>query len=273
MFHLKQWYFLDDEHKQQGPISSTQLLDKLREGQLDGMNMVFTTNMPSWQRIGEIKELKDELRKLGEEEGGRGGEGDQPISNPSTSGMDSAIVQVFDPEILHDKAIKEAAKEFFTSGLEKGDGGSGESDEESDDVNKMTGNMMDDGGLEGGNSTEDGDENNTKTLHTNPAPNPSTKPTQKRRKKKRKVSPSTWIYITGLPEDISYEEIKTHFSKVGLIDLSPIDQQPRIKIYIDSDGKCKGDAVLCYFSEVSFYIHHICIFTHIFYTPTILHHN
>eukprot|EP01035_Chromulina_nebulosa_P018650 gene18650-24392_t len=65
-------------------------------------------------------------------------------------------------------------------------------------------------------------------------------------KKSKKKSPNKWIYITGLPSDITFEELQQHFSKVGLIALNPIDQQPRIKIYYDESGQCKGDASICY---------------------------
>ena len=38
---------------------------------------------------------------------------------------------------------------------------------------------------------------------------------------------------------------------MGLIAISPFDQQLRIKIYKDEYGSCKGDASLCYNSETS----------------------
>ena len=40
---------------------------------------------------------------------------------------------------------------------------------------------------------------------------------KRKRKKKQKKSkgPNNWIYISGLPADISFEEIRDHFSKVS----------------------------------------------------------
>jgi hypothetical protein len=112
------------------------------------------------------------------------------------------------------------------------------------------------------------------------------KPKKRRSKKKAKKGPNTWVYVSGLPPDVTAEEIKDHFSKVcnnynfrrifrckgnhlcrvqvGLIALSPYDQQPKIKIYheepLDSAGPrsanpntlpCKGDCLICYNAEES----------------------
>ena len=40
---------------------------------------------------------------------------------------------------------------------------------------------------------------------------------RKNRKKKKRKGPNHWIYITGLPKDITFEEVKNHFSKVRFI--------------------------------------------------------
>eukprot|EP01034_Spumella_vulgaris_P021568 gene21568-27606_t len=70
-------------------------------------------------------------------------------------------------------------------------------------------------------------------------------PKKRSSKKKKRKLPNTWIYVTGLPKDVTAEEIKDHFSKVGLIALSPYDQQPYIKMYKNDD--CS----LCYNAEES----------------------
>ena len=37
-----------------------------------------------------------------------------------------------------------------------------------------------------------------------------------------------------------------HFSRVGLVALNPVTQQPKLKLYRQEDGSLKGDASLCY---------------------------
>lgn len=125
---------------------------------------------------------------------------------------------------------------------------------------------------------------------------------QKRKRKKRKkksgqewnaAASKLWVYISGLPLDITVDEMKAHFSKVrcscspppithqqgphrtasvyiitttyylcnmlimggndqvGIIAISPLDQQPKIKLYRDDHGNLKGDASICYNAEAS----------------------
>ena len=40
---------------------------------------------------------------------------------------------------------------------------------------------------------------------------------RKNRKKKKRKDPNHWIYITDLPKDIIFGEVKNHFSKVRFI--------------------------------------------------------
>jgi len=75
----------------------------------------------------------------------------------------------------------------------------------------------------------------------------------KKRRKKTKFSNKhmrNWIYITGLPSDTSIQEVSRVFEKVGIIDLDPESQTPKIKIYRYRDGErkgeIKGDASLCF---------------------------
>jgi HIV Tat-specific factor 1 len=86
-----------------------------------------------------------------------------------------------------------------------------------------------------------------------PTPMLPANPNNKKRSKKAKFSNKhmrNWVYITGLPSDTSTEEIAHVFGKVGIIDLDPESQAPKIKIYRHRDGPLKGgikgDASLCF---------------------------
>eukprot|EP00611_Tribonema_gayanum_P022549 TRINITY_DN4544_c0_g1_i1.p1 TRINITY_DN4544_c0_g1~~TRINITY_DN4544_c0_g1_i1.p1 ORF type:complete len:382 (-),score=116.36 TRINITY_DN4544_c0_g1_i1:154-1299(-) len=80
------------------------------------------------------------------------------------------------------------------------------------------------------------------------------KPKKARKKKKNTWSAEgsgRWVYIQGLPADITEEEMRDHFAKAGVIATDPISQAPRIKIYRDDTGGCKGDGSVCYVMEES----------------------
>jgi len=73
---------------------------------------------------------------------------------------------------------------------------------------------------------------------------------EKMQKKKKKKLNNTRVYITGITEDITKEDIKKHFAQAGII-REDEHREPMIKIYRDEEGKRKGDATITYLKEAS----------------------
>lgn len=79
---------------------------------------------------------------------------------------------------------------------------------------------------------------------------------QKKKRKKKDEPPPTWfeldedrntnVYIYNLPVDVTEEELVTFMSKCGLIMKDLNTNKFKIKLYKDSNGQLKGDALVTY---------------------------
>ncbi|EEA08213.1 RNA recognition motif. family protein [Cryptosporidium muris RN66] len=58
---------------------------------------------------------------------------------------------------------------------------------------------------------------------------------------------NTSIYVTGLPRDITIEEVRNFFTRCGIIKIDPSTLEPKIKLYKDKEtNELKGDALVSY---------------------------
>lgn len=62
----------------------------------------------------------------------------------------------------------------------------------------------------------------------------------------RRARGNTSVYVQGLPTDVTEEELQVHFSKCGLLLPDARTGRGRIKIYVDEEGRVKGDALVTY---------------------------
>jgi HIV Tat-specific factor 1 len=257
-FGLLQWYFVDLEGEQKGPVFSKLLVHKMTQGEIDGLTMVYGGEAPAWKKLSEVPLLQAEMARIAEEEER------QRLQRLASLGADEdqAQTQVFDADAGTDAKQPTMPLEYTSGGQkggkgaqEKAGGGGG---------GGVVGQKRNIEKEEGDTGLEEGDDDDAEPAEdaavgatAGAGAEGVVKPKRKNKKKKARKGPTPWVYVTGLPPDVTFEEIKNHFSKVGLIDLSPYDQQPRIKIYREAgagagggggggDEACKGDCLICY---------------------------
>lgn len=199
-------------------------MHKLQQGELDGLTLVFTEGLAQWTKVSEVAELKEELQKLAMEE--------EALESARRASEEQAK-SVFEAH-EDDDAMAKASDEFFRPKKDRhftaddgtryrwndvdqeweameGHGDHSEDDESrgGDNGARGAGNEEEDDG-EGEEDDSDA-ESHTKARHDGG----NAEQKKKRKKRKKKSLPNTWVYVSGLPGNISCEEIKEHFSKVS----------------------------------------------------------
>ena len=69
--------------------------------------------------------------------------------------------------------------------------------------------------------------------------------------KPKKPRVNTAIYVTSIPLDATFDEVRDTFSKCGVIAEEIDSGRPRIKMYQDEHGTFKGEALIVYFRPES----------------------
>lgn len=62
---------------------------------------------------------------------------------------------------------------------------------------------------------------------------------------------NTWIYISGLPLDMTSDDFLCLVGKYGLVMEDPNTEKKKFKMYTDEEGNFKGDAKCCYLRKES----------------------
>ncbi|KAI9373082.1 hypothetical protein BJX61DRAFT_533477 [Aspergillus egyptiacus] len=69
--------------------------------------------------------------------------------------------------------------------------------------------------------------------------------------KPKKQRVNTAVFVTSIPLDAEFDEIRDVFSRCGVIAEEIDSGRPRIKMYTDDDGKFKGEVLIVYFRPES----------------------
>jgi len=255
------WYFLDESSQHRGPVDHPQLQELVTAGSVKPATMLWAEGEPSWVALQDIPCLKhlatgvtpaadpldelaafeQEMAKAGaydpdasQEAGGEVGakRSASDISAPSTAEVAyaSAAVVMKRPQLAQVPKYDEQDMVF-------------EQEEETLPRLNKEGKVIEPKKAKGVVDQEKlaaAMEREREKIANNKAEK------QKKTKEWFDLKNNTSVYVTGLPDDVTVDEILEVFGKCGIIK-DDAKGQPRVKIYTDkATGRPKGDGLVTY---------------------------
>uniref|UniRef100_K3WEI1 RRM domain-containing protein n=1 Tax=Globisporangium ultimum (strain ATCC 200006 / CBS 805.95 / DAOM BR144) TaxID=431595 RepID=K3WEI1_GLOUD len=281
------WYYMVDDldagpsaTKQAGPVATKELVALFLDGEIDGMTLVWSKDMAEWSSISEVPSLKEFLHEANEDQARE----EEVLEKQSQVAVEDQVfkdekVEAFVAEDGKQYIFDTEGKKWVTpedkieedlQALREAAGESKEDHEVAQEVKQKKKNQANKNNGGDGVNKENENENDTTAAADNgeSAKIASTassadstdnaeqrKPKKKKKKKSEKWQRSknkTWVYVNGLPLDITVQEVHDHFAKCGVIQQDLVTSTPRIKLYENKEfGGLNGDGSVCYMKEAS----------------------
>ena len=273
---LSQWYYEDDAGETKGPLTCRQVAEQISSSSSASSNhestRFYSTLTGSWKALTEIPDLQAALKAF--ETPKPDSAAAAPVEYDPTAMAFPVVPE--DDESNNQPAVgshvQEELEAFLASTDKLGNQGSAvDEDADADDEayesdggtryvrDWRTGNFVHEDLVAPRPATSNNNNNsktapnesqNNKRSTNNNAPAGGA-PSKKRKKPKFAAkNAKNWVYMTGLPPDATEDEVATFFSKVGILDLDPETQRPKVKVYRHKEGaqagQGKGDGSVCY---------------------------
>jgi hypothetical protein len=190
----------------------------LEEGKLDGLSLVFNPKSDSWGKVGDVPELRAVMQEIAREEESRLKylESVPVVEQVFDNSMDAEANQIPTLPVPKKYLTTDDGKRYVwddeeNDWVENEDASS--SSDDSDDENEDE--------AAPGKGKEPVLASGEKDLQA-PAEQSSRKRKKKKKSKKKtgddwsNSNASLWVYVTGLPSDVTVEEVKAHFSKASI---------------------------------------------------------
>ncbi|KAG7384188.1 HIV Tat-specific factor 1 [Phytophthora pseudosyringae] len=266
------WFYMAEdptdpskEAERTGPVTTQQLVELFVDGQVDGMTLVWSQELDDWKPIGEVPSLKEFLQEANDDL-------DREAELQEQASEVPAEHQVFEKESA-DALVAEDGKRYVFDAESKTY--VTPEDKIEDELASLQEAMVefDAEKDEKNDEKKSGDEKNievagvaTAATEAKPADQSeadaeAAKKRKKKKKKKKsdkwkKTKKNTWVYVNGLPLDVTEQEVHDHFAKCGVIQADIATGEPRIKLYQNKESGGlnvgpTGDGSVCYMKEAS----------------------
>jgi len=272
---LAQWYY-EDDGETKGPLTCRQVAEQIVSSSKHESIRFYAAHIGSWKVLAEIPELQVALQAFETLKPNAAGvpvEYDPTaMAFPAASEDDNKNNNNYPPADAAKKEVQDELEAFLASTDKLGNHGSAVDDDDADEEayesdngtryvkDWRTGNFVHEALVaprptdnSQANKTGSNIESSSSTFQPNKRSiDTATAPATKKRKKPKFAAKNAkcWVYITGLPHDATEDEVATFCSKVGILDLDPETQRPKVKVYRYKEGaqkgQGKGDGSVCY---------------------------
>ena len=206
------WYYTDASNRQRG-VTAEQMGVLLKRGEVDGLTSVWREGMSAWAELGSVPELRGQLRQGDDDD-------DDDDDDERLANMERLAAQMaYDPDA-----------EVYAAGSRSSTAPVGASAGSSAGASSAT------AGTAGG------------------AGGASAAPKRVRSKSKKGFvkKGGANAYVSGLPDDVTVDEVVECFKVAGVLKTDPGSGEARVKLYTDSaSGGLKGDALVSFLKPES----------------------
>lgn len=236
-----------------GPLTIGQLQQKYQLDELDGLTPIWKEGMKDWLQVGEIPHLKEKLQQRDFAQPRRA-MNDVPMHHTFTD--ENGVLHIYDVSVgawtSADDYERLLRVEGNTEGLvdepttrrrKNRNAISGPSEEKKRDRSDAFDALI----------TSIGEKGDIADEVEPDAKRAKRQAYRERRKLKkqaglwRKAKSNPNCYVSGLPSDVTEEELVTLFTRSGVIKIDANSGKPKVKIYRDPESNaCKGDALVTY---------------------------
>ena len=224
-----EWHYLDAGQQRCGGITAAQMGVLFQRGEVDGLTHVWREGMSAWAELGSVDALRAQLQRSGDDD-----DDDDNGAVERAAAIARAQEMAYDPDEAFVRRQPPASAAAAAAGGATVVATGASSDRGADAVSGGT--RSDDLGAGSAGSAD--------------AP---AKPKRVRKSGQRFVSKAgANVYVSGLPPDVSVDELVECFKVAGVLKADPATGAKRIKLYTDAaTGDGKGDALMSFLKSES----------------------
>lgn len=222
------WYYLTHDRQRKGPVSADGLAKLFVVGVLDGLSLVWHPKLGNWASLTEVPSLKAAIA----EQEARSAAVTTSAEADGVAALTGAASRHRRPAGGETAVTSPADRISATRAADVATAGAGGVPAASRSAHPTAAESARQPAAAGAADAPRGMDGGTAKAES---------AAKRRRPKKRgrKKDSSKWVYVSGLPADVTVDEVAEMFGKYGVLQDDTETGKPRVKLYRDGEGRPK----------------------------------